>query len=85
MKASNNAYSSNSSEKECLTFDDAGDVDDLANVSMSRPNATTVHLEWHKIRGVEGYAVQVRLPPQYAKRDPITTTKNNITCEFFLN
>lgn len=67
-----------------ITFEEGGDVDDLVNVSLSRPNDTAVHLEWHKIRGVEGYTVQMRLPPPYARREPVKTKANNITCKFIL-
>lgn len=79
VKSLNSLYTSNSSEVMYLTFDDGGDVDDLANVSMARLNASAVYLEWHKIRGVEGYLVQVRLPMDYAKRDPVKIQTNNIT------
>jgi hypothetical protein len=82
VTASNNAFTSNSSEVSYLTFEDSGDVDDLVNVSMSRPTPTRVSLEWHKIRGVEGYRVQLRLPPNYAKRDAIDTTDCNVTRQY---
>ncbi|XP_060804264.1 sortilin-related receptor isoform X1 [Amyelois transitella] len=79
LTATNRAFTSKSSEVAYLTFDDGGDVDDLVNVSMSHVNQSAVYLEWHKIRGVEGYSVQIRLPLPYAKREPIITKNNNIT------
>ncbi|CAH0400220.1 unnamed protein product [Chilo suppressalis] len=79
VTASNHAFTSNSSEVSNITFEDSGDVDDLANVSLSRPTPTSVYLSWHKIRGVEGYKVQVRLPLNYAKRDVVETKECNVT------
>ncbi|XP_072931091.1 uncharacterized protein RpS19a isoform X1 [Epargyreus clarus] len=79
VTATNNAYTSNSSEVQKITFDDLGDVDELVNVSVSRAANGSATLHWHKIRGVEGYRLQIRLPPQYAKRDAVTTKHNNVT------
>lgn len=79
----NGAFTSASSKVAYLTFDDVGDVDDLVNVSMSRPNDTSVYLEWHKIRGVEGFIVQIRLPNNYAKPAAISTKAQNITCKCY--
>ncbi|XP_037293354.1 sortilin-related receptor isoform X2 [Manduca sexta] len=79
VMAVNDLYTSNSSEVVYLTFDIGGDVDELSNVSMSRINTSAVYLEWHKIRGVEGYSVQVRPPMEYAKPPPLKTTNNSIT------
>ncbi|KAL4715818.1 hypothetical protein ACJJTC_006397 [Scirpophaga incertulas] len=79
VTATNNAFTSNSSEVANITFEDSGDVDDLVNVSMSRLTPTSVYLEWHKIRGIEGYRVQLRMPYNYSKRDAIETKDCNIT------
>lgn len=79
VTATNNAFTSNSSEVANITFDESGDVDALANVSMRRLSPSSVYLNWFPVRGVEGYKVQVRLPSQYPKREPIDTKLTNIT------
>ncbi|KAL0829250.1 hypothetical protein ABMA28_004072 [Loxostege sticticalis] len=79
VTATNNAYTSNSSEVANITFEEFGDVDDLTNVSMKRLNSSAVFLNWFHIKGVEGYKIQVRLPPQYPSREPIETKAHNIT------
>lgn len=78
VEATNGQYTSTDYEVAYITFDEGGDVDDIVNVSMSRPTNTSIHLEWHKIRGVEGYQVELRLPAEYAKRKPYTTKENHI-------
>lgn len=65
-----------------LLFDDIGDVDDIVNVSLARLNDSAVSLQWHKLRGVEGYIVDTRLPRNYADPETIKTSLNNITREF---
>ncbi|XP_026332516.1 sortilin-related receptor isoform X2 [Hyposmocoma kahamanoa] len=79
VTAQNNAYESEPSEVMYLIFDDISDVDDLTNVSMSRPNDTTVYLEWHRIKGIEGYYIRVELPKEYESPEVITTKNNNVT------
>ncbi|CAK1543183.1 unnamed protein product [Leptosia nina] len=79
VTASNNAFTSNSTEIAYLVFDDVGDVDEIVNVSLARINDTTVSLQWHKLRGVEGYIVATRLPRNYANPEPVRTKLNNIT------
>lgn len=79
VTATNNAYTSNSSEVANITFEEFGDVDDLTNVSMKRLNSSAVFLNWFHIKGVEGYKIQVRLPPQYPSREPVETKAHNIT------
>ncbi|XP_049874971.1 sortilin-related receptor isoform X1 [Pectinophora gossypiella] len=79
VTAHNGAFSSESSEVAYLVFDDIGDVDDLVNVSMSRLNDTAVYLEWHQIRGIEGYFVRILAPREYDMSDVVNTTATNIT------
>ncbi|XP_068629296.1 sortilin-related receptor isoform X1 [Battus philenor] len=79
VTATNNAFMSESSEVMYLMFDEAGDVDDLTNVALSRPDNSTVLLQWDKIRSVEGYIVRVQLPLNYARIKPIQTKANNVT------
>lgn len=84
MTASNGAFTSNSSEVLYITFDPANDVDELVNASMTHLNKTAVSLVWHKIRNVDGYVVQMRLPTSYAIRPPIYVNTTNVTCKFRL-
>lgn len=84
VTATNNAFTSKSSQVLNITFDPANDVDDLVNASMTRLNATAVQLEWHEIRNVDGYVVQMRLPPDYAIREPVITKHNNVTRKLLL-
>lgn len=79
MTAENYVYESEPSEVMYLVFDDISDVDDLTNVSMSRPNDTTVYLEWHRIKGIEGYYIRVELPKEYEDPEVIRTKNNNVT------
>ncbi|CAG4953069.1 unnamed protein product [Colias eurytheme] len=79
VTASNSAYSSNWTDISYLMFDDVGDVDEIVNVSLARINDTAVSLEWHKLRGVEGYIVETTLPWNYAKPEVIKTKMNNVT------
>ncbi|XP_048483491.1 sortilin-related receptor isoform X4 [Plutella xylostella] len=79
VTATNGAFTSESSAIATITFDELGDVDDIANVSMARLTDSSVYLEWHKIRGIEGFKVQLRLPMQYAKPPPVMTKEHNIT------
>nr|XP_049700522.1 sortilin-related receptor isoform X1 [Helicoverpa armigera] len=79
VTASNGAFTSKSSQVMNITFDPANDVDDLVNASMTTLNASAVRLEWHQIRNVDGYIVRMRLPPEYAIREPVTTKATNIT------
>lgn len=84
MTASNGAFTSNSSEVLNITFDPANDVDDLVNASMTHLNQSAVYIVWHQIRNVDGYEVQVRLPPDYAIREPIHVKTTNVTCKLLL-
>ncbi|VVC91851.1 unnamed protein product [Leptidea sinapis] len=79
VTATNDAYTSNSTDICYLLFDDVSDVDDIVDVSMRRINDTALSLEWHKVRGVEGYLVEPRFPRNYVLRDFINTTVNNVT------
>ncbi|CAH0625561.1 unnamed protein product [Chrysodeixis includens] len=79
VTASNGAYTSNSSEVLNITFDPANDVDDLVNASMTHLNQSAVYIVWHQIRNVDGYEVQMRLPPDYAIREPIHVKTTNVT------
>ncbi|XP_026730796.1 sortilin-related receptor isoform X2 [Trichoplusia ni] len=79
VTASNGAFTSNSSEVLNITFDPANDVDDLVNASMTHLNQSAVYIVWHQIRNVDGYEVQVRLPPDYAIREPIHVKTTNVT------
>ncbi|KAI5646185.1 sortilin-related receptor-like [Phthorimaea operculella] len=79
VTAQNSAHTSESSEVAEIIFEDIGDVDDLANVSMARLNQTAVYLEWHKIRGIEGYLVSLTYPRNYEQPPSINTTSTNIT------
>ncbi|CAH0727121.1 unnamed protein product, partial [Brenthis ino] len=80
VTATNGAQTSQSTPIANITFDDVSDVDDIVNASVTRVNGGAC-LHWHRLRGVDGYAVQLRLPPGYRKRDVITTPDNalNIT------
>ncbi|XP_047534155.1 sortilin-related receptor-like isoform X1 [Vanessa atalanta] len=78
VTATNNALTSASTEICNITFDDAGDVDDVVNASVSRPTPSSVFLQWHKLRGVEGYIVETRLPFQYPKLEAIRTKDNKV-------
>lgn len=80
MTASNGALTSESTEIVYLMFDVVGDVDALANVSMSR-SGDVAELRWHKLRGVEGYSVQVVPPPYYTSPAPVITKDENVTCK----
>lgn len=82
VEATNGQFTSNNYEVAYITFDEGGDIDDIVNVSMSRPTETSIHLEWHKIRAVEGYQVELRLPAQYAKRKPYVTQNNQINSKY---
>ncbi|KAJ2951649.1 hypothetical protein O0L34_g13807 [Tuta absoluta] len=79
VTAQNGAHTSESSEVSELIFEDIGDVDDLANVSMARLNQSAVYLEWHKIRGIEGYLVSLSYPRNYQTPPSINTTSTNVT------
>lgn len=79
VTATNNAFTSTSSQVMNITFDPVNDVDDLVNASLTRLNASSVRLDWHQIRNVDGYVVRVRLPPEYAMLDPIVTEATNVT------
>lgn len=79
LTATNNAFTSKSSEVWNITFDSNSDVDELVNASMTRLNATSVRLEWHLIRAIDGYIIRLRLPSEYGSRDPVTTKSNNVT------
>ncbi|XP_061377044.1 sortilin-related receptor-like isoform X3 [Danaus plexippus] len=78
VTASNNANTSESTPISYLLFDDVGDVDDIVNASMSRLAPTSVSVTWNRLRGIEGYLVDVRLPSQYAKRPVIRTKENSV-------
>lgn len=78
LTATNNAFTSESSEVMRLTFDELGDIDELVNVSLTRVNDTAVKLVWHKIRGVDGYIVQVRPPRTYSQPKSIVTKDTEI-------
>ncbi|XP_047516497.1 sortilin-related receptor-like isoform X1 [Pieris napi] len=79
VTASNRAFASNSTDIAYLSFDDVGDVDEIVNVSLARLNDTAVSLRWHRLRGVEGYVVVTRLPPNYADPEPLKTDSDNVT------
>ncbi|XP_052741999.1 sortilin-related receptor isoform X1 [Bicyclus anynana] len=78
VTATNNAFTSESTAIMNITFDEGGDVDDIVNASMSRLSPTSVSLKWHKLRGVEGYLVETRLPRQYPQPPIINTTDNKV-------
>ncbi|CAH2090468.1 unnamed protein product [Euphydryas editha] len=78
VTASNNAFTSDLSEIATITFDDLGDVDYIVNASLIRLSASAVSLEWHKLRGVEGYMIETRLPIQYPRVDVIRTKDNKV-------
>uniref|UniRef100_S4NNK6 Sortilin-related receptor n=3 Tax=Pararge aegeria TaxID=116150 RepID=S4NNK6_9NEOP len=78
VTATNNGFTSESTAIMNLTFDEGGDVDDIVNASMSRLSPTSVSLKWNKLRGVEGYLVETRLPRQYPQPPVINTTDNRV-------
>ncbi|XP_013139832.1 PREDICTED: sortilin-related receptor-like [Papilio polytes] len=79
VTATNNAYTSNSSEVMYLTFDEMGDVDDLKNITVTRLANNTVFVRWDKIRSVDGYIVSIQLPLLYSHLEPVQTKDNNVT------
>lgn len=79
MTATNGASTSPSSTVMNITFEEPGDVDELANVSVARPSPDRAELHWHHIRAVDGYQLQVRLPAPYARRPPIVTKDDHAT------
>ncbi|XP_045536958.1 sortilin-related receptor-like [Papilio machaon] len=79
VTATNNAYTSNSSEVMYLTFDEVGDVDDLKNITVTRLPNNSVSVKWDKIRSVDGYLVSIQLPLLYSRLQPIRTKENNVT------
>ncbi|XP_041981642.1 sortilin-related receptor-like [Aricia agestis] len=79
VTASNEEYTSISTEIAYLMFDEVGDVDEIVNASLSRDNNTAVTLSWHKLRGVTGYEVRARLPQNYCPMPVVRTPENHAT------
>ncbi|CAH2041323.1 unnamed protein product, partial [Iphiclides podalirius] len=78
VTATNNAFTSPSSDVMNITFDVAGDVDELSDVSAS-PAGGALLLRWARVRGADGYRVRLQLPHNYAAMAPITTADTNVT------
>lgn len=81
MTATNGALTSQSTSIANMTFDEVSDVDDIVNASVSRPAPGVAALRWHRLRGVDGYAVRLRLPLGYSSRDVVRTTDNALNGE----
>lgn len=81
VTATNNAFTSPSSEVMDITFDEAGDVDELGAMNASSEGGA-LRLSWTRVRGADGYRVRVQLPLDYAQMPLITTRDTNVTREF---